>query len=226
MINDDRYTYSTKYRFHYRKEITTVIKNITYCMLCVDGIRYGDISTDRHLNKCLKEKSLGKIILDKLNQSIEILESFDMMKCISPDYKSIIDMNHYVDMYTRANERCETMESLLDRTKSLADLIVKDPEYQNAVFVSHLSVIKTVIANLYQDIYGDQGISELNRAFSENHSGNDFGAGGKEIDDDKLKSYQSICEHYSLSVGSVLKLVIDPDNKTIELSNESHKTTE
>lgn len=201
MMNDDHYTYMTKSRYHYDNKITKIIENITYCILLIDGLIIGKMP---RIN-IPSEKKPNQILLNVVNESVRIIESYDIAKQIDKSYESVIQITDFL-----VGKENETISDAIHRTKYIVDLMMESPEYNNSIYVSHLDMINTLIVNVFNYVYNDstRALQCLNEQF-----------------DLSCPSFEIFCGKHPVPIGSVHKIEIDKTKEqwvlTVELLKES-----
>lgn len=185
MMNDDHYTYMTKFRFSYDKYITKVMEFVTHCILYIDGLIVGKIPTMNIPN----DKNAFNILVDLIDKSLNILESFNITEQIDKSYDSVINISECL-----MGKNIETLCDSIDRTKLIVDKMMNCSEYQNSMYISHLTTINALIVNVFKNMFQDNisALQSLNEQF--NHS---------------FDSFDSFCELNPIDIGSIHKITID-----------------
>lgn len=192
MMNDDRYTYVTKFRYHYDNNISKILENITYCTLYIDGLIIGSFPMINIANNDYAQSY--DQLLNMINESLEIFELYDIMKHIDQSYDSVITLSDYF-----AEKKVESFGDSIKRTEYIVDKIMHCNEYQDSVFVSHLSTINALIVNFFKFAYNDpsKALEYLNEQFNESY-----------------ESFESFCELNPIPIGSTHSVTV---NKTTNL---------
>jgi hypothetical protein len=170
-----------------KKDLQTITTHLTNCMFLLDRMIW---SKDIDCNK----------LLPLLSQILEILEKDNMMKYIDSEYKSMINMSEIVNMYRKYGKSHEDMINLLGRTNGLTNGILKNPDYNNSVYVSHLSVINSIIANIFSAVYQNDAVDRINSVFEKNY-----------------RSLLDFCKMNQFDMGTVLRLTINVETTGINI---------
>ncbi|VBB18011.1 putative histidine phosphatase [Yasminevirus sp. GU-2018] len=136
------------------------LKSASYCLLFIDGLLNGRMSIDEKLYELTLKYDCYSIIRLLLQSTSCTLEQCDMYDVIDDGYRSLINIENYVQ------EDVETFENLFHRTSKFSKAILNVDEYNNSLCVSHLSVINAIIVNIFVDVYGGSALNELNKQFS------------------------------------------------------------
>lgn len=192
MMNDDRYTYISKYRYHYDPNIKCVIENITYCILFIDGILVGCLPDVEEINKYYSEHTCYNIITTFIDDSLKLLELYNIVLHFDKSYKSIFDISQYLVGFDS-----ESFSNIIDRTSKITYNMLNLHEYQNSVYVSHLNVINAIIVNIFKSVYNQDALKYLNIIF------NNF------IATCSFQSFENFCEKNPIPIGSVHRIVVD-----------------
>lgn len=185
MINDDHYTYITKFRYHYDKKITTVMDNITFCILYIDGMIVGKMPRV----EIPSDKKPFDMIINLIDESLNILKSYDITKCIDKSYQSSISISDHL-----VEKDIETFDDLINRTKTIVDLMMDQSEYQDSIYVSHLTTINALITNIFKYMSKDDvsALQFLNHYYNKSY-----------------ESFDSFCKLNQIPIGSIHKITIN-----------------
>lgn len=202
MVNDDHLGYLTKKSSHYIKNIYDVIEKMTYVILCTDIATSKGYIDDPYFIAEIKKHGLVKLMNIYIDDAINIFELFNMMLTVNNNYESLINLNKIAETYKIEKKRKETYEDIIIRTHKLSFNIINNNQYQNSIYVSHLTTINAIIVNLYKLVYKNDhdALHELNARFETNYL-----------------SFADFCEKNIIKVGLVKKIIIDTDKNTIDM---------
>lgn len=166
-------------------QIHSVLMNAMYFILFIDGLLYGKIPKNLILNEMIQTYTCSEILNIFINDMAKLFMDNDMFDVLDNNYKSLIDISD------NGNEECETFPVLLNRTSKLCKIILTDINYVDSIYVSHSSVINTIIVNIFKNVYGDSYLTMLNEKFSTS-----------------CEDYESFCKSNTIKMGSILEISI------------------
>lgn len=80
-----------------------------------------------------------------INRMERMFTETDIDQLIDRSYDSLIDIDKFYGQKVKQGVIVETSHDVMSRADQLIDKIRTDPEYQNAIFVSHQGVIEPIL---------------------------------------------------------------------------------
>lgn len=202
MINDDRYTYVTKNirkYIHDDPNISNVVQNITNCIIFIEGIIVCKIPIMTMLVEIVKKLSLYDSCLLFINDSLKLLESYDMSESLDVGYRSIINLSDFIK-----GKECESYTDSLERSQPIVNRMFNMSEYQNSIYVSHQSIINAMFVLVFKTMFNNDALDKLNAVFNS-------------INSSKIvfNSFEDFCENNHITAGGVYKVSIDSTKNNI-----------
>ena len=169
-----------------------------------------------YINNCTYEKEeikkilndfiilLDKNIFKRGNNYIEfnnlIMRLYDKFKntsmniYINSDYESLININKYNE--DKIN-KIESFEMLLNRTRLLCNNVFNNLKYQNSIYITHQSVIYSIIINLFKVKFDEKWEEIFFKKF-------------------KVDSLNNFFDNYFIDQGDILKIEVKQFDISIE----------
>ena len=179
---------SKKYPIPITQNIVQISKNLNFATLSIDTILIGKNPTDVFLDNVYEIHDCFTIVMGLLSTCVELFEKHDIMNVIDTDYQSLISTRDFC-----VDRKQETFEQLSSRTKPITIKMLTEEQYQNSIYVSHLSCLNAIIINIIESYCGtiEDTIVKLN-----------------EITGKKFVSYEDFCTNNVLNMGSITRVVI------------------
>jgi hypothetical protein len=148
----------------------------------------GTNPTDVFLDRAYETHDCFTIVMGLLAASVELFEKHNIMNVIDTEYQSLVNTRDFC-----VNGKHETFEQLSSRTKPMTLKMLTEEQYQNSIYVSHLSCLNAIIINIIESYCGtiEGTIAKLN-----------------EITGKKFVSYEDFCTNNVLNMGSITRVVI------------------
>jgi len=161
------------------------------------------IYLDRNINSTTPSENISYRDSDAISELCDIitqLQSFDANDFICSDYIQLVDLNTCNAENITAGCPEETIDMLVKRTKEIVLKMVTCDTYKNSIYVTHKTVIGSIMFNLLEYIYGDVFWEKLVEKFGPDS-------------ECSLKKKYIIDYGHRLGAGYVTRITVDIPNK-------------
>lgn len=172
-LNNDFHTMRTKGRTQPDLRVDRIMRELSSAILITDRYIRQIESLEGKFDFINNGEFIlcGREISESIEEMIKDFKPFEISRIIESEYQSILDIDGYAQKLKR-NNVVESIEHVANRADRMAERILLDAEYQDAIYVSHALPIASIIYQIYsrlgkitelQTVFNLTGIETMNK---------------------------------------------------------------